>query len=385
MSLSPQLALLALTAQARGHPAQHTQLHRHARALETWDGMAELAEEHGLAPLLSAHLTEAGIAPPPHERDELLGFVLQHANAARVRTRALAEILARFHAAGVEALALKGAALSFLVYPRPALRPMRDIDLLVRASDAPRAYALLGELGFRISDHPFALAPGHHHLDSLHRRDEGFSVCVELHHALDLNERGRPHRTFDELATGAQRFTVDGMPAAAVSRELMLWHVFRHALCMPAYTEQVRLIWLADMVSLAEAWVDDMDWELVRQRYPAALQAFALLNMITPLSPRLCARLQLGDARPLTSAGLFFEGWPRARAIDVLRRGIVPAATTTFFPPPWWLHLVYGRPLTISGRVMAWADHERAIWTHAADYGVGRLARRVLRRLRRAW
>jgi len=60
----------------------------------------------------------------------------------------LADILTCYQAAGIDVLVLKGAALAHLVYPQPVLRPMRDIDILVRAEDVYRAYARLPEIGF---------------------------------------------------------------------------------------------------------------------------------------------------------------------------------------------------------------------------------------------
>ena len=40
--------------------------------------------------------------------------------------------------AGVPFLVLKGAALAHLVYGDPRLRPMRDVDLLIRKADGRR-------------------------------------------------------------------------------------------------------------------------------------------------------------------------------------------------------------------------------------------------------
>jgi Uncharacterised nucleotidyltransferase len=50
--------------------------------------------------------------------------------------------------AGVPLLVLKGAALAQLVYEDPRLRPMRDVDLLVRKTDARRALDVLMRCGF---------------------------------------------------------------------------------------------------------------------------------------------------------------------------------------------------------------------------------------------
>ena len=130
-------------------------------------------------------------------------------------------------------LVLKGAALAHLIYPQPVLRPMRDIDILVRADEVYRAYALLPEIGF--TPPPGAhhgLGPDHHHLTAIKRVADGFSVSVELHHALHLNERGHPLR-YDAYAPTAQPFMVGGISAQTLGREETLWHIYRHAFCMP--------------------------------------------------------------------------------------------------------------------------------------------------------
>jgi hypothetical protein len=107
------------------------------------------SEAHGLVPLLYSHLQTAGIAIPPAIKAEILGYYMQHAHATRVRTQVLTDILTCFQKAGIDVL-VKGAALAHLVYPQPVLRPMRDLDILVRAEDAYRAYALLPEIGFTL-------------------------------------------------------------------------------------------------------------------------------------------------------------------------------------------------------------------------------------------
>lgn len=58
------------------------------------------------------------------------------------------------HQQGSDELVLKGAAMAHLVYPQPVLRPMRDLDLLVRAEEVYRAYALLPEIGAEPAPRP---------------------------------------------------------------------------------------------------------------------------------------------------------------------------------------------------------------------------------------
>jgi Uncharacterised nucleotidyltransferase len=310
-AIRPIDALLALCARAQGHPAQHERLAQLAHALPSWAGLAERAESHGLIPLLSAHLQAVGVALPSAIKQQVQGYYLQHAHATRAREQVLAELLTHYQGAGIEVLVLKGAALAQLVYPQPVLRPMRDIDILVRASDVYRAHALLAEVGFTPPSSPLAgLATDHHHLAAIKRVVDGFSVSVEVHHAINLNQPGRPPREYAELAPAAQPLKIGGVAAYTLGCEDMLWHIYRHAFCMPAAYEPLRLIWVADLVSLVEAWLDRIDWERVRRQYPAAYAILPLLDALTPWGDAAGARLYAeAPVRPPLPAELERQRW----------------------------------------------------------------------------
>jgi hypothetical protein len=53
---------------------------------------------------------------------------------------------ARFSEAGIPAVWIKGVSLSHTIYPHPGLRPMSDIDVVIRRSDRGRALALVEKL-----------------------------------------------------------------------------------------------------------------------------------------------------------------------------------------------------------------------------------------------
>jgi hypothetical protein len=303
-------SFLALCARWPSHPGQYTQLRRHAHAVMDWDAIPMRAEAHGLVPLVYTHLQASGVALAPHVKQQIQGYYMQHAHATRVRAQVLADILERFRASEIDMLVLKGAALAYLIYPQPVLRPMRDIDILVRAADVYRAYALLPDIGF--IPPPGAhhgLGPDHHHLTAIKRVAAGFSVSLELHHALHLNEIGRQPQRFEAFAPTAQRFMIGGSSAQALGREEMLWHVYRHTFCMPVSYEPLRLIWLADLISLIEAWADVLDWERVRREYRAAYRILPLLHRFSPWSDALIERLQLPVAP--TRAGHAIR-WPNS-------------------------------------------------------------------------
>lgn len=294
---APLAAVLGLCACPAGHPAQAARLAEAAGQIRDWTDLPAQAEAHGLTPLAHRHLRAAGVALPPGVAAALQAGALLHAHAAQVRTTALGEILAAYHTAGIPVLVLKGAALAYLVYDPPALRPMRDLDLLVPAEAAPRAQALLADLGFRGAATPLALEPDHHHTAAVYRVEAGHQVTVEVHHALDLHEPGRPPHSFADFAPAAQAFAVGTVPAQALGPAAMLWHIYRHALAAPLTYEPVRLIWLADLIGAATAWHDRLDWEQMRQEYPALLQWLAALDILVPWPEPLAAHLAAEAAR----------------------------------------------------------------------------------------
>ncbi len=102
-----------------------------------WQAILRKVERWGLAPLVYTNLrqvVQSGQVPKPvaerlrhlYHRDTIHGIA---------RRELLRTTLLRFSEAGVPVIVLKGAALAALVYPSPALRPMRDIDLLVHRRD----------------------------------------------------------------------------------------------------------------------------------------------------------------------------------------------------------------------------------------------------------
>jgi hypothetical protein len=363
----PCFALLALCARAQAHPAQVALLRPAFQAFTHWAGLPEVAEAHGLVPLVQRHWPAAGLTPPPAIREGLLGYYIQHAHAARLRAQVLPEILARFEQAGIGALVLKGAALAHLVYADPRHRPMRDIDLLVPAAEVYRAYALLPDVGFTMPDDPHTgLATHPPHLRAIKRVAEGFSVSVEVHYALDLNERGGP-KPYAHYAPTAQTFKVGAVTARALGPEAMLWHIYRHAFCLPIGIEPLRLIWVADLVSAVEAWLEVVDWERVRRHRRALWEVLPLLHQFSPWPERVLTRLKLP-----VEHGPRYTGWPRFEFAPHEWRQIPGAVRDSVFPPAWWLRAHYGTGSSLAGYWRAWGAHQGWLLRHMPE-AVGRL------------
>ncbi len=377
--------LLALCARAECSAAHYERLAQEAARLPSWQSLPALAEAQGMAPLFYAHLKAAGIQAPPAVRRQLQGLYLRHRHANQVRLRVLREILVAFEAAGIQALVLKGAALVHLVYAEPALRPMSDLDLLVSRADVRRAQALLAELGF---DAPLPPGPAlpHRHLPVASLQTEGLLVQVEVHYKLSSDyfdhlisrARWRLARRWarDQGAgmTAAPRpLALAGQTAHTLSCEDMLGHLCQHLASHVNAWESGRLIWMADVVSLAERFAPEIDWELVRRQSPFVLDTLSLLHCSTPLSEQLLSRAGVRVGPAPQGIGVIYQGWPQA--VDWRARGVGGVLNDTFFPSEWWLRLRY---MLGSARPLRFAWHR---WLRHPLYILGHVARALLERL----
>lgn len=219
-------------------------------------------------------------------REGLAGLILEHASrhglpltrtfAARLERHATAvaarnlqlnteleRILHVLNCAGIPVMLLKGAALNLTLYPRPNLRPMSDLDLLVHPEDADRAVRALAEQGCRrgmnlVRDGFF---PRYHYECEL---ISGSIVPVRI----DLHARPlRPLRYSRTVPIGAfwedARIVRVGQSEGLVpSLETMFIHLAAHA----AFHGCSRALWLYDIKRLTDDAGHTMDWSLVLRK-----------------------------------------------------------------------------------------------------------------------
>ena len=356
--------ILALCARLPGSPAVAEPLRRHTAAFP-WDTLLRDADYHGLEPLLRAHLLDAGLSVPEEVGARLQARWMQHAHAYAVRTRVLAVVLRAMNDAGIPVLILKGAALAHLVYRDPLLRPMRDVDVLIRAEDALRACRVLEECGFSSTGN--TVAPDHHHLQGMSNTVDGATVTVELHHQILHATPFLTSLGYDELADRSQAFEWPGTQARTLGREDMLWHVYAHAFATNILRPGIRLISVADLVALTEVWLDELDWDHLRHRYGRAFRALPLLHHLTPWPPHVLERLRW-DVRTI----------PRGvRSIAPALAWSPAAWRDVVCPPEWWLRVRYG----IDGRThWLWyrmVGHPVRFAVAALRAAAARLAKRI--------
>ena len=270
----------------------------------------------------------------------------------------LAAILAGASASGLPVMPLKGGLVAFTRHREPGLRPMADLDLLVRPADEPGLHAVLARLGYGLVGSP----------DGRHREFERPGervVALDGTHpdnprSVEVHTRLQRSVWFDHggvdvapllWASGREQALL-GQPAFLPSDAALLVDVAAHATAHLMRGSGMLLHWF-DIAALATD-VEGLDDAVAAWTYPAlalAARAFGgerLSAQVAGLAPaagaslvRLAARVPLDDR-----AGLNLRG------LEAARLGWLESRWRRWWPNPWLVHFAHPRlpsPLAYAG------------------------------------
>lgn len=265
-----------------------------------WNYLLEVAENHGLTPLLFHFLNKYHSSDTP---EDILNMLHDRYRANELRNRVLTQELSRLldllETQGIRALAYKGPTLTISVYGDLRLRHFGDLDILISKDDVPEACALLTRQGFNRRlphmhpDEERAFIHMHH--------EHGFIspdqlVHVDLH--WELSTRRFPFELEpDGLYDRAEHLTLaDGNIEHISAQDMLL------LLCMHINKDLWRkFIWLCDIDRLVRT-TKDIDWDSLLQQsvsshckrmlYLALLVSHELLRTPVPDSILQAARTQ---------------------------------------------------------------------------------------------
>lgn len=238
------------------------QLIQHLLTAElNWESIGATALRWGVAPLFYYNLRNlAPNLPYPVLQDLAMAYLIASAQNA-LRFSDLREALTALRTAGIEVIALKGAALAETVYPNRSARPMSDVDILVRRENLAGARDILLSMGY-ISSSPLtaeAQTQISHHIQPLvsPRR-----TIVEVHWTL-----ARPDRPFkpdlDGLWQRSRPTAIADVPARVLGAEDTLVYLSLQA----AEDRFVRALkYLCDIAQVVDRYHDELNWRAVTER-----------------------------------------------------------------------------------------------------------------------
>jgi len=183
----------------------------------------------GLAPALARATRHDPARTASRLWPEIAGADLTARLLGAEQREATVEILDACASLGCRLTLLKGIAIGAWHYPDPALRPMRDVDLLAAEDEVPAVEGVLAALGYvQRSDAPPHFYDTHHHSTPfLHPRR---GVWVEVHRRLASPGRRPVEPALDMERVRRHLLPADflGRPVTRLRDELQLVYVASH-------------------------------------------------------------------------------------------------------------------------------------------------------------
>jgi len=226
-----------------------------------WRAARAVAAMHGVSPLLATTLRWQG----PQEWQSFLAQQQAHTQQRHRRIEELLQLFdCRAKAAGIAAMALKGAALHSVGIYRPGERPMADVDILVTEQNVEPASRMLEELGFREAHSVWrhrSFAPAETRTSSNLGEHADNCIKIELHERIS---EALPLRKVDITDLVFATRPSPGLNPYPSTAALMI-HLLLHA-AGSMVSRSLRLLQLQDIALLAKR-MTDADWaEIVRPR-----------------------------------------------------------------------------------------------------------------------
>jgi len=225
-----------------------------------WDVLIEESGRYGVAPLLYYRLIifHSDIPIPANVMARLRHIYLQSAGRAMHLYHELGKVLGLLRHDNIPVIALKGVHLATAVYRNTALRPMGDIDLLVKQTDLLRVQEILVEQGYIASKEEIGCAQ--EHLPPYKKKG---SLTVEIH----FHIVGPPFSLrvdVEKLWVRAQMSSIQGIEVLTFCPEDLLLHLCMHASFLHAFDNGIRPLF--DISHTIEHYAEELDWEQLLDR-----------------------------------------------------------------------------------------------------------------------
>ena len=229
------------------------------QAWQDWKTQVNLEQEldmgsYRLMPLLYRNLRTLGVDDPL--MGKLRGIYGREWYKNQMLFRAMAEVLRLFHAAGIETIILKGAALTLLYYQDHGLRPMSDFDVLVPTGKRGAAIDVLTQAGWNPILYPLGKLPDavldvRHAwgFENAHRRQFDLHWHV-LHWCLYPNAD-------DDFWAGAIPLQIANVPTRALNHTDQLLHICVHG---AGWNPVPPLRWVADAMMILHESHSEIEW-----------------------------------------------------------------------------------------------------------------------------
>jgi hypothetical protein len=311
--------------------------------------------EHRLTPWLYREVAQHGWAkycPSSFLQDLRQDYILS-LEMTRIQQERIMEIIKVFCRANLEIILLKGADLRHRLYGDPEVRPMEDLDLLLRSEDHPQAASVLAGIGYRLAPKYRDLAPGYWQLlgEAVHyisSTDELLSV--DLH--WEIGAMLYYYRIFYvPLKRDAQLISYNGNKVYILSSEHLLIH-----LCLNAYKDLICTALKVLDITLVLSRLP-VDWrKVIKEAVAFGCQRpiYLVLREVAHVAPNIVplqVLMELARYRPPFTEMMVLHGRLRYLTLGLPSfyrhrsfRDWAYVVRATLWPKPDYLTAAYGNP-----------------------------------------
>jgi hypothetical protein len=257
--MNTEQRILCLAARTVIEPISERQLLELLRGPVDWEQLWAQGRLHEVLPLLTATLRR--LASQACMPDAWMARAQRRFYATMLRNTTLADellrVLAALRQAGVAALPVKGLVLAETLYGSLALRPLGDLDVLVRPKDLAAARAALNSLEYAQATEPgYENAYHPYHDPPYYRQAESGTICLELHWGLWAAHFFRLET--DAMWQRAVTMRLAGTEISILSPEDTLLHLAIHR-----SRSALRLRFVCDIAELLRRYRGTLDWEYI--------------------------------------------------------------------------------------------------------------------------
>jgi len=286
-----------------------------------WNLILKDAKRLGMIPLLYKHLSEKFPDYVPHEIMRQLKENFIHQSLIRFRIFVqIHQLVQAMNSRNIPVILLKGSFLAKEIYRDITLRPMSDIDILVKEHDIQKVLDVMTETGYTQADNQndqiHESRPAYYHSqlhEKLFARKESHlppffipnGVRVEVHIHI-FPGMYYDSEIMDQVWKSAEEYLSDGEPVYHLSPEDMLIHLCVHLHeSIRDKAGNVDLYWFCDIHEVLKYYEKRIDWRLFCKRAEKAgvsPETGAVLHLIkenwdSPVPDAVLSRIGKGTER----------------------------------------------------------------------------------------
>lgn len=263
--VSNEIRLIYLCAQLKMDASAKQHLQEILESPLNWDQIIAQAYSHRMLPLIYYSINEIH---KPKVPEAILNLLKDFCRVNLIKNMRLWEEFCRIQdalkKAGVKVIPLKGIILSETLYHNLGLRPMADIDILVKVSDLACAKNALISLGYKISLQGLTENYWKDYHCHYRFRDPFKETFIEIHWAF---APPRPNKiNLDEVWIRSKIQCINGIEVLTLSPEDTLLLLCLHACKNITTLQNIPLINLCDIHELISQYTDRLNWDYIAHR-----------------------------------------------------------------------------------------------------------------------